>query len=308
MNFRFTPPAELPASGAAKNGRYFWTLDVNISVPGADFIRQYEIPVFAPAAEAADSSEGTQDADTPDRHTASGTTASAGAFSVAPQGSEELLDRILKLGYSSRGRLFSFLPFRSLKLSLNLIAMGVLFSGTGCFLYIKSDAPLPFLLVFILCGVAMFLFGILSLVQRRDITISSDRVRITSSYFGLKRTTGLAVADITGFSKRIGYHTGGGAGYRAAYSIYLNTRGGKTFKVGDSLPGSGIADYVISEMQKILQLPATGAQETQSADPETGKAGLQRLQRTRLLVKGSVVIMFLLVAWNFLAKFLIHWR
>jgi len=307
LNFRFTPPAGLPASGTAGNGRYYWVLDVNISVPGADFIRQYEIPVFPPAGETADAAGSTQDAHAPAPASAAGTPASAGAFNEVPQGNKELLDRVLKFGYSTRGRLFSFLPWRSLKLSLLMTAMGMLFSGTGSFLYVSSDAPLPFLLVFILSGLAMFLYGIVSLGQQRDVTVSPDRVRITNSYFGVERTTEVAVADITGISKRIGYHTQGDTGYRAAYSIYLNTRSGRSIKVGDSLPGSGIADYVISEMQKIMRLPATGEQTATSAAPEIPGSGRQRQRRIRLLINGIIALVFLLLAWNFLAKFLNHW-
>ncbi len=256
VNFRFTPPAGLPASGAAGNGRYYWTLDVNIPVPGADFRRQYEIPVFADTGAALEAGRYTADTRIPAPDSAATTTATAAAFSDAPRGSEELLGHVLKIGYSSTGRLFSYLPLRSLKLSLVLIAMGMLFSAAGSFLTIESDAPLPFTLFFVLSGLAMFLYGIVSLGQRRDVTISPERVRITNSYFGLERTTEIAVADITGISKRIGHQSGDGARYQAAYSIYLNTRAGKTVKVGDSLPGSGIADYVISEMRKIMRMPA----------------------------------------------------
>ena len=303
VNFRFAPPAGLPASGAAGPGRYYWTLDVNIPVPGADFVRQYEIPVFAAAGQMADSGGTLQDARTPEPVTAT----AAGAISAATEVSEELLEHVLKFGYSSRGRLFSFLPYRSLRLSLALTAMGMLFSGVGSFMYIKTNAPLPFLLVFIVSGLALFLYGIVSLGQRRDVTISSDRIRITNSYLGLERTTEVAVADITGISKRIGYQSSDGTGHRAAYSVYLNTRGGKSIKVGDSLPGSGMADYVISEMQKIMHLPAT---DLQTANPAA--AGLQTTgpywQRgTKLLINLIIAVVLLLVAWNFLAKFLGRW-
>lgn len=52
----------------------------------------------------------TQGDHTPAPDTATCHTASAGAFDEAPQGNEEFPDRVLKFGYSSRGRQFSCLP------------------------------------------------------------------------------------------------------------------------------------------------------------------------------------------------------
>jgi len=303
VNFSFTPPAGLPASGAAGNGRYYWTLDVNIEVPGADFNRQYVIPVNAataqPAGEDADSS-GARTAG----QTASTATTSATQWNEASRGNEELLGRILKFGYSSSGRLFSYLPFRSLQLSLVLTAMGMLFSAAGGYLYSRTDAPLPFALVFLISGIAMFLSGIVSFGHRRDVTISSDHIRITNSYFGLERTRRVAIDDISGISKRIGHQSGDGARYRAAYSIYLNTRDGKAIKVGDSLPGSGIADYVIREMQKILPLPETDARQTPLDALRVSRTALPKQRSIKLLVNTVIAIVLLVAAWNFLANFL----
>jgi len=307
VNFRFTPPAGLPASGPAGNGRYYWTLDVNIPVPGADFVRQYEIPVLAAAGQTAVATGSMADARMPSPDNAAATTAAAGAFADAPRGSEELLGRVLKIGYSASGPQFSYLPRRSLKLSLVLLATGMLFSVTGSFLMIESVAPLLFILIFVLSGLAMFLYGIVSLGQRRDVTISSDRVRITNSYFGLERTTEVAVADITGISKRIGHQSGDGSHYRAAYSIYLNTRSGKTVRVGDSLPGSGMADYVIGEMRKIMRMPATGMREIPFAAADIRKAALQGKRSIRWLVNGIIAVVFLLATWHFLVNLLGRW-
>ncbi|HYQ70663.1 MAG TPA: hypothetical protein VET88_01915, partial [Gammaproteobacteria bacterium] len=215
VNFRFTPPGGLPASGAAGNGRYYWTLDVNIVLPGADFSRQYEIPMHAGTTR-----PGAEGEDVSGKHPVgyAADTSSASAANEAPRGSEELLGRVLKFGYSSGGRLFSYLPFRSLKLSLLLTAMGMVFSAAGSYLYSKQAAPLPFALVFILSGLALFISGMVSFGHRRDVTISSDRIRITNSYFGLTRTTQVAASDISDISKRIGHQTSGAAGQRAAYS------------------------------------------------------------------------------------------
>jgi hypothetical protein len=176
----------------------------------------------------------------------------------------------------------------------------MLFSAAGSFLYIEADAPLPFLLVFVLSGLAMFLYGIVSLGQRRDVTISPDRIRITNSYFGLKHTTEVAVEDITGISKRIGHQSSDGVRYQVAYSIFLNTRTGKAVKVGDSLPGSSMADYVLREMLKIMRLPATDAQEIPSTATAIRKAGQQGPRRFKWLLNGIVAIAFLLFAWYFL--------
>jgi len=182
----------------------------------------------------------------------------------------------------------------------------MLFSAAGSYLYSRPDAPLPFTLVFILSGLAMFLTGIVSLGHRRDVSISSDHVRITNSYFGLERTTEVAVEDISGIHKHIGYQAGDGARYRAAYSIYLSTRDGKTIKVGDSLPGSSIADYVIREMQKILPLPETGARTTLCDVPGTRAAGLPKQKRMKRLISLVIILVLLSAAWHFLAKLLGH--
>lgn len=300
--FRFSTPNSAHPTRRLEGGHDYWTLDVHIYTDGPDFVRQYLIPVFE-TDESAAVAPNTLSTDT------------GGLAALAEGGMEQRQDApvipasVLKTGYGPGGKLFTWLPRRNLKQALATLAGGLFLTGLIGILFVRTDVPLAMVAVFSGLGLFLIGYGILSLNHRRDVSVSTEKIRIRDTYYGIVRTRDIPVSQIRAIDKRVGAQAGGNGTFTASYSIHLTSRSGLDIRIGDNLPGASAAERVIADIRRAAQLDGHLPLARETGNDSYDDATMQgRNKRIRWLVQGVGAAVFLLLSWDFANRFIEHWH
>ena len=292
LRYLFQSPADLPESSEEGSDRYEWTLEIAGRLPGADFDRSWEIPVFRDA--------GPHTAHSPVRRREedAGTLDEPGTVLLRETGAG------IELYY----------PYlRHPGMALGILATGGIFAGPVWMIDNfagNRGVPGPVLWLCSVIGGLILAWGIYLPGNSLRVTAGRQGLTAVRGILGLQFARHAAADDITGIVKSIGMQSRQGNRSQAWYRIHARTRDGRRIALGEGLTGASRVDALIERLRTALGLSGQ-ANEPEPAGSRFGHtrlsaseaaagAGQPRSKRLRwLLNAGSFALFLAFVIWNF---------
>ena len=217
LRFRFDVPGNLPASEPHGRSYYLWRLRVDSQMPGTDFDRCWEIPVYATGSQSADIAEGTE------THPATVDAAMAGVETVA---------EITSVPNGMRAR---FPAMQRPGQGVFMALFGLTFAGIGIGVGVMGES-LFLSAIFTVLGTVFAGAGIFYLGKSLFVEVTGEGVRSRRFLFGYPITTRrLAAADCRDIKIKQGATMQSGKKTTVYYQLYVRDRNGKSFPVAERL-------------------------------------------------------------------------
>ena len=240
LTFRFeVPQGQQQADASQLDDSYFiWRLNLKSELEGADFDRDYEIPVYATSqqsktirnfsAEQAKSKQ--KEIDSADIQSLFSTTQTASGTAMRyPIGRN--------IGGGIGGLLF-----------------GVIFGGIGWFL-ISSEGHTFMGSIFGFFGVLIGIFSLYSMLNSLEVYHDGNDLVSVRRILGIPvRTTRIRRSDILRFEKDVGSKTQSGSKHVVRYSVSVVASDGSEMKVGEGFKGVSQANAAVAYMTSLFSL------------------------------------------------------
>lgn len=219
LKFRFDVPADQPETEPSDQKSYIlWKVNVNAALTGADFEREYTIPVFQTESPAFSSI-----LESTEQHHLTQAQAEEGIYSVAQIKTEETGIRAY------------FPALQRPAPGISLVLFGAVFTAAGLFAG-HMGAPLMFPIIFSSVGSGIFFGGVFYLAKSLDVTVNSSGITSRRFLFGYPITTRLIDADliktidiVQGSTMQHGNKT------TVIYQIVASSHAGKKAKLAERL-------------------------------------------------------------------------
>lgn len=219
ISFRFDVPSDLPASDAKRGSSYhLWRVSVRAELPGADYDRSFDIPVYPTAEQSVRLHEGTED------HYATEELARTGVETVAD------------ISPIPGGIAVRFPAFTRLSQSVPMAIFGVVFAAIGIGVGMDGDT-LVIPLVFTALGIGLAGAGIYKLCKSLEVRVTSQGIQSRRFFLGYPITTRRVEADnVTAFRIEDDGSTSSGSKSTVYYTLLAETHGGtKPIRVAERL-------------------------------------------------------------------------
>lgn len=220
--FAFSPPAELPVSQTPSDDYVSWHLRVDCALPGVDFSREWEVPVFATAAAGSG---------TPRRRMRAAVAEEAAAVEAA-----------VGFTQTAGGAAMDFRAGRHWRWALVMILVfGGMFGGAGAGMALVGDdlmvrwvmAP-----VFLCIGLLCVTTGLWMIGNRLRVEATGEGLQIRRWLFGVPVMNRLIVRDeIEGIGYVRGSTASVGGRTTQYYDLAVCLNDGRRHGIGDSLAG-----------------------------------------------------------------------
>jgi len=228
LSFRFEVPEGLSESAAVQgdNVYYLWRLNVSADLPGADFDRDYEIPVYATGEQSQHLSD----------------------FSITEAKSaqrridDEAIRQLIRLGYAASGRSMLFPMGRNLMSGTVGVLFGAIFFGVGWFLTV-AEGHWVMGAIFGSVGLLILLSGLYFMLNSLEVVQDGADIR------SLRRILGITVkqqkmrrTDFVRFDKKKTSSAQSGNKHVVNYAVSVVDRRGQKMIVGEGFKGSSQAN------------------------------------------------------------------
>ena len=236
LTFQFDVPPGLKESEANpdNDSYYLWRLNVRAQLPGADFDRDFEIPVYATGQESAELA----------RHAVQTARSNNAGFEEAAAVAR------LNLSHTASGRRVYFPMGRNLGSGMAGIVVGGAFAAVGWFLAFSEGRPW-FGSVFGGMG-ALVAIGCLYMILN-----SLSVHRETGQLIAVRRLLGVVVnrksmplSSIERLSSDSSMQTQSGGKHQMHYSLYAHDSGGNKMCVGEGFQGKSEADAALEILKR----------------------------------------------------------
>ncbi len=227
LRFRFDVPENLPASEPHGRSYYLWRLRVSAELPGADFNRGWELPVYDTGQESSGIAEGTES------HAATLDSAMAGVESIAdvtpiPDGIQASFPAMQRPGQGIFMGLFG----------LTFAAIGIWVGMQGESLFLSAT--------FTVLGTAFAAAGVFYLGKSLLVAVTPEGVRSRRFLFGYPITTRqLPASDLRSVKIKQSATMKSGNKTTVYYQLYAYSRDGKSFPVGERLTSRPEAELLL---------------------------------------------------------------
>jgi hypothetical protein len=217
LRFRFDVPAGLPASEPHSRSYHLWRLRVHAELPGTDFDRKWELPVFDTGGATSGIEEGTES------HPATMDAAMAGVESVAD---------ITPVADGIQAR---FPAMQRPGQGIFMLVFGLLFAGVGVFVGVKGES-LFLAATFTVLGTLFAAGGVFYLGKSLLVAVTREGLRARRFLFGYPLSTRqLAVADLKKLKIKQSATMQSGNKTTVYYQLVAKGREGKSFPVAERL-------------------------------------------------------------------------
>jgi hypothetical protein len=225
--FRFDVPADLPESNATQgnDSYHLWRLNVSADIPGVDFDRDYEIPVYATSKESRRLSE----------------------FSVQRAKSEQkkidvqLVEKIVNMSHGPSGKFMIFPMGRNLAGGIGGVLFGAIFTGAGLFLTFFADHWFMGAILGAV-GLVIFLSGFYFMFNSLEVREQGSNIQTIRRILGIPvKRREMRRSDFSNFDKHTSLTTQSGSKHVVHYSISARDRNGLKMVVGEGFRGAGQA-------------------------------------------------------------------
>lgn len=235
LKFRFSIPDDLPVSDPVASGDYhLWRLRVVAEMPGPDFDRNYEIPVFDTGALHSDIEHATES------HSATVDTAMDGVNSITdirpiPGGIEAWFPALQR-------------PAQG----IIALVFGLVFGGIGVGVGMAGESRV-LAGVFTLVGSLIAAYGTFYLGKSLRVFITRDGIRSRRFLFGYPITTRqMPAANVRQFEIRQGATMQSGKKTTVYYQVFASGSGTKPFPVAERLTSRAEAELLQDTYQTYL--------------------------------------------------------
>lgn len=238
LHFLFKPPGDLPESSTGDASWYEWNIQISASLPGIDFDRSWEVPVFKNA--------GPQTARLQNRNR------------PLVAGSQELPDTVVQIRETGAGLEFYYPYLRHPGMALGTLATGAGFVGFAWLFHAaggEDGMSSLFTGLFTVAGVLIFFWGLYLSGNSLRVAAGKKGLSVERGIFGLRFARHVATDEITGIEKSIGMQTRQGNRAHAYYRILVHTRDGRRITAGNGIPGASRVNGIIQRIRQALDLP-----------------------------------------------------
>lgn len=239
--FRFEPPAGLPAAERESNDYHRWSLRVDAKLPGLDFSREYELPVFATG-----------------KRSLRNVPAHVIAATARESANIEAKTHVTRI---PGGAAMYFSAGRQSPTGLLLLVLGGMFGGLGIAMLFTDDWAGPWFIGLICALIGAWYPGTGLWMIGNSLRVEADDtgLRIRRHCFGiLVLAREIARADIAGIGiKKAGASTTG-MGVMVYYDLVARTLGGELRIIGDGLLGITQARLAGEKFARYARLPFLG--------------------------------------------------
>ncbi|KPK37309.1 MAG: hypothetical protein AMJ69_11955 [Gammaproteobacteria bacterium SG8_47] len=293
LSFSFQVPADLPESDVPSSDYKEWLLEVRAALPGADYDRSFEIPVFATGAQRSRVRAPRQDT----------------------KPAEQPWPQIVRVREHGAGLDLHYPLGRNLSAAAVLVLVGSIFAAVGLLvpeLVEEFDPPLAIRIVLGLLGTLALASGFYLGANSLTVTVARDGLVVTRRVFGYPFIRRIPREEIARIDQDIGMQSSDSRGTRAWYRLRAVTDSYGRVTVGDSLPSASAAQTVAARMASVLRLPApeplthSGASRGPAAasEPTAAARPARRTRSVRWVVVVIGIGIFLWQAKDFLLVFL----
>lgn len=218
LSFRFELPSHLPESDVHKGNTYYlWRVQVACELDGADFDRQFEVPVFKGMRTSETIEHGTED------------------FHKTVDQAHESLNEITRFSQIPGGMEAYYPALTRPAGGIFALLFGSVFFGIGVFLT-GTDAALILPLSFTLIGAVIALFGLWDLGKSLRVTVTQSGIKSRRYFLGYPITTKHAAREtLKSISIKEGASMNSGKKTTIYYSLVLQTQSGQKQIVAERL-------------------------------------------------------------------------
>jgi hypothetical protein len=233
LELLFNVDAGLPESEPQANRYHLWRLNVVAELPGADFDRSYEVPVFATGAHSAQVRNASED------------------HQQAQQEREQLLDSALNIQQIPGGIAMHYPSFKSAVAKLTGVLLGVVACVGGYFMDASFMGPL-----FMLIGTVIVLPCLYFLLTSLDVTIDRQQLLTQRKLWGVNlSTTRVPRSELTHLNIAESYSSQSGNSHATYYKIQAHRCHGKPVTIGYSFKGEAVAKQALESISLLTGVP-----------------------------------------------------
>jgi Protein of unknown function (DUF3592) len=235
--FAFEVPANLKPSRTDDNNGYWWSLEVKGDMPGVDFNRSYEIPVFKTTSSALNSVSQPSDVST----------------ATAQTDFSEQLEAMLDIEQLTDGILIRQAPGKQ-KMAWPIALFGVIFGGVGIGIGI-TDAPLLFPIVFSAFGLLFAGIGINMLITGYETYIDKDGVSHKVFRLGSEKKHNLwPRSTLRGLCMKLSGSSSSGAKTVEYFDILLQQNYGHKINISSGIAGRQAASQLLDSLSILTSI------------------------------------------------------
>jgi hypothetical protein len=251
LEILFDVDDELPASDFQDGSSYhLWRLLVEAPLPGVDFVRSFEIPVFAtgePARRLKRLSSGHR---------------------LAAEERVRAIEEVLEVRHIPGGVELHFPAFRHPGGKLAGIAVGLVFLGVAV---LGGDIDMPALVRLLsgALGAAVALACVYHLLVSLHVRIDNAGLEVRRRLLGLPAGgTTIPRHDLRSLTLKQSYRSSSGKKHTVYFKLQALTGDGKAVKIGHNLVGRDVADEALAQLSALTGIPAA---EPSAEQPRPGR-------------------------------------
>lgn len=236
LEILFDVDSGLPESDPKDESSYhLWRLHIEADLPGVDFDRSFELPVFptgAPARELRRLST---------EHRA------------AAEERTRAIDHVLDVHPIPGGIELHYPAFRHPAAKVLGFLFGSVFLGVGL---LTEDAPIPMRLIFGAAGAGIALASLYNLLVSLRVRIDHAHLEIRRRLLGLP-AGGASVprGEISCLTLKQSYSSSSGGKHTVYFKLQALTSGGRSLKIGHNLPGRQTAREALEALSRVTGIP-----------------------------------------------------
>lgn len=233
----FDVPEDLPESQVPSNYYHLWRLTVKADLPGADFNRSYEIPVFATATPATYLDELSNN------------------NATQMEASEKAIEEVLNIRQIPGGVELHNPAFRRPGGKITGIIVGLVFSGAGYVMW-GQGAPFFFTLIVSVLGVAAFFYSLYSLILGLRIRLDTSGLQVHKSLLGIPAgSQQFERHELSTLTYKESYSSSTGHNYSVFYALQAVTQAGKKVTIVRNLEGKTTAEQALESISLLTGIP-----------------------------------------------------
>lgn len=255
VRFSFKLPDDCPASGNISNDYHFWQLNIEMSLPGINFSRSYNVPV-----------EFNKSATISLHHTAK-------TSEIVTQADQHSTN-YPQITRTAVGEQFYYGYGRNKGLAILVISFALVFGIVGGFFFEKFLDFLPvtasLLFVYVeVIALSMLAFGIFFITNSLTVSVNPDGIKKQQRIFGYNLEEKIEAENIVDIIAQESSSSSQGRTHHVWYSLKIFTADGREVEIADSLEGQSNADKI---KQQMLAGLGRNWQSTRSATPANSVA------------------------------------
>ncbi len=241
LSILFNVKDDLPSSEVPDDSYHLWRLKVEAQLPGYDFKRSYEIPVFKQTDTKAEISRRLHDL--------------CVEHPEAESYREREIENILNIHQIPGGIELYYPAFKKIGGKLGALLIGAIFTGIGLAVGGQNGAII-FAVVFPLIGIPIAMWGLYRLLVSLRVRIDVNKIETIKKLLGVK-IGGKKVlrSELKHLSLKKGHSSSANGEHTVYYKILAITLSGDSIVIGYNLMGRQVAEQALETFGLLTGIP-----------------------------------------------------